>query len=45
MYLITIFGFGPVAYAAVYYSGDVWTYINTGSTDDIFLWQVGICIS
>jgi Protein of unknown function (DUF1352). len=37
---IVIFGFGPLLYAAVYYFGDVWTYLNEGETDDVMIWQV-----
>ncbi|KAK7603770.1 hypothetical protein V9T40_003769 [Parthenolecanium corni] len=39
MYLITIFGFGPIIYGAVYYFRDVWTYVSSGSTENIMLWQ------
>lgn len=44
MYLITVFGFGPIVYGAVYYLRDVWTYIETGSTDEIIVWQVRLKI-
>ncbi|XP_069695953.1 protein jagunal [Periplaneta americana] len=36
---IIIFGFGPLLYAAVYYFGDAWEYLNEGETDDIMIWQ------
>jgi hypothetical protein len=37
---IIIFGFGPLLYAALYYFGDAWQYLNDGDTDDILIWQV-----
>ncbi|XKL62842.1 hypothetical protein PGB90_002675 [Kerria lacca] len=39
IYLITIFGLGPVMYGAVYYFKDLWIYIISGPTKDILLWQ------
>nr|CAD7446424.1 unnamed protein product [Timema bartmani]CAD7460530.1 unnamed protein product [Timema tahoe]CAD7587545.1 unnamed protein product [Timema genevievae] len=36
---IGVFGFGPILYAAIYYFSDVWSYLNTGETEDLFIWQ------
>jgi len=39
IYGILLFGFGTLFYGGLYYAGDVWTYVSTGETDDIHLWQ------
>lgn len=36
---IGLFGYGPTLFAAIYYFGDCWTYIRTGNTDEIEMWQ------
>ncbi|XP_066903149.1 protein jagunal [Halyomorpha halys] len=36
---ISLFGILPILYATIYYLPDVWTYITTGETDEIELWQ------
>nr|CAD7194863.1 unnamed protein product [Timema douglasi] len=36
---IGVFGFGPILYAAIYYFSDVWSYMSTGETEDLFVWQ------
>ncbi|CAH1402136.1 unnamed protein product [Nezara viridula] len=36
---ITLFGILPILYATIYYLPDVWTYITTGETEEIELWQ------
>lgn len=39
---ISLFGILPILYATIYYLPDVWTYITTGETEEIELWQVGL---
>lgn len=33
------FGLLPIFYAIIYYFPDVWTYVTTGETEEIILWQ------
>lgn len=37
---IGVLGFGPILYALIYYAQDVWTYLRTGETEEIHMWQV-----
>lgn len=39
VYLTAVFGFLPILYGTIYYFSDVWTYLNTGSVEDIVSWQ------
>lgn len=39
MYLTGVFGFGPILYGTIYYFSDMWTYVSTGSVENITLWQ------
>lgn len=39
MYGIGLFGYGTTLYGALYHFSDAWTYITTGETDEIHLWQ------
>ncbi|KAL0276461.1 UNVERIFIED_CONTAM: hypothetical protein PYX00_004029 [Menopon gallinae] len=39
MYGIGVLGYGTTIYATLYYFGDFWTYITTGDTKSIHMWQ------
>lgn len=36
---IGILGFGTTIFATIYYFSDVWTYVTTGDTENIQMWQ------
>ena len=42
MYLTGLFGFCPILYGTIYYFSDMWTYVSTGSVEDMYNVMAGM---